>query len=46
MVQHHEAKACLQIGLVDLPPNLQVQHQRISKTYGQRTTTVLMLKCT
>lgn len=46
MVQHHETKACLQIDLVDLPPNLQVQPQRISKTYGQQITTVLMLKCT
>lgn len=46
MVQHPKAKACLQIDLVDLPPNLQVQPQRISKTYGQQITTVLMLKCT
>lgn len=45
MVQHHEAKACLQIDLVDPLPNLQVQPQRISKTYGQQITTVLMLKC-
>ena len=46
MVQHPEAKACLQIDLVDPLPNLQVQPQRISKTYGQQITTVLMLKCT